>query len=133
MDFEARLEEIAREIVEIRRELEAIVNDVAGGDLAKAFVFLEIPSNGLEMKGATVVVDGKTVFSRPFTPAELDVLNRGLPLELAELRVAAGEHRVALFQPGSDSPEPAVFSVARGGLAAWVGSVSDAGIQWRVE
>ena len=46
VDFEARLEEISREIAEIRRELEAIVNDVAGSDLAKAFVFLEIPSSG---------------------------------------------------------------------------------------
>ena len=80
-----------------------------------------------------MVVDGKTVFSRPFTPAELDVLKRGLPLELAELRIAAGEHRVALFLPGSVSPEPQVFSVARGGLASWVASVSGAEIQWRVE
>jgi hypothetical protein len=127
------LEEISKEIMEIRRELEALVTEVAGGEMGKVFVFLGSPVAEWETKGVKVVVDGKTVFSRPFTEAELDVLQRGLPLELVELRLPAGEHRVALARLGADLPEPEVFAVPRGGLTSWVADVSDAGVTWRAE
>jgi hypothetical protein len=132
-DYEARLEEISKEILEIRRELEAIVTEVAGGEMGRVFVFLESAVAEWKIKGVTVAVDGKTVFSRAFTDAELDVLDRGLPLELIELRLPAGEHRVTIARLGDDLPEPEVFAVKRGDLNSWLADVGDAGVTWRAE
>lgn len=132
-DYEVRLEEISKEVQDIRRELEGLVQAVVEGETGRLFVFLEGVTPELRERGASLTVDGKTVFSRPFNPSELDVLARGLPLELAELRVSAGEHRVKLGSLGGAEPETDVVRVARGAVSSWVAKPGPKGMEWRVE
>ncbi|MBE0618486.1 MAG: hypothetical protein IH608_11255 [Proteobacteria bacterium] len=132
-DYEARLEEISKEVAAIRRELESLVAEVVEGEAGRAFVFLERPGAGWKQKGAVLTLDGKMVFSRPFTAAELDVLERGLPLELGEWRLPAGDHRVALGILGQEPQEEAVLGVSRGAHTAWVATPTEAGVAWRAE
>ncbi len=132
-DYEARLEEISKEVSAIRRELETLVAEVVEGEAGRVLVFLERPGPEWKQKGATLLLDGKRVFSRTFTPAELDVLERGLPLELGEWRLLAGDHRVALGMLGLEPPEGATLAVSRGVNSAWVATPGPDGVAWRVE
>lgn len=132
-DYEARLEQIAREVSAIRSELEALVAEVVEGESGRAFVFLERPGVEWKRAGVTLALNGQRVFSRPFTPAELDVLERGLPLELGEWRLLAGEHRLALGRLGQEAPEAATLTLSRGATAAWVAVPGETGVEWRAE
>lgn len=132
-DYESRLEEISKELSAIRQELDRLIGELARGDLSRVFVFFEAPAPERVKKGVRLVVDGKQVFSRPFTPAELDVLNRGLPVELAALWLPAGEHDVALGDPGDGEPARKAFSIAPGSLVSWVAGMTGAGVEWRAE
>lgn len=132
-DYDTRLEEIAREVQEIRRELEGLVQDVVEGETGRVLLFLEGPAQAIRDKGVSLTFDGKTVVSRPLSPAELDVLTRGLPLELAELRVQAGDHRVTLAPLGTPPGEPGTVRAERGKIASWLAKVGEAGVEWRVE
>jgi len=132
-DYEARLEEISKEVVAIRQELETLVAEVVEGESGRVLVFLERPGPEWKAKGGTLVLDGKRVFSRAFTPAELDVLERGLPLELGEWRLLAGDHRVALGVLGQDLSVESTLSVSRGVNTAWVATPTPDGTAWRAE
>lgn len=132
-DYEERLGSIAAELQDIRRELDALAEEVVAPDLGRVFVFLQGPAPSWEAIGVSLAVDGKRVLSRRFSPAELDVLRRGLPLELADLHLEAGEHRVALSGLGETPPEPASLSAERGRLTSWVGRIGDTGVAWDTE
>ncbi len=128
-DYERRLQEIAAEVVELRRDLEGVVRDVVDVELGRVFVFVEGPLEAWEAQGLTVTVDGAPVFSRSLVESEREVLRRGLPLELLDLRLAPGEHRVAVGAPGGE----ATFPVERGTTASWIAAPGEAGPQWRAE
>jgi len=130
-EYEARLEAIADEIRQIRQELEALVEDLAEPEVGRVFVFLATAPAQVRAQGVTVVVDERTVFARPFTPAEQDVLGRGLPLELVDLRLLEGDHSVALFALHGEPTEPARFAVRRGAQAAWIAQLSASGVTWQ--
>lgn len=132
-DYEGRLEEIAREVQDIRRSLEELVAEVVEGEMGRLLLFLDGPAPAMAEKGVSLTVDDQTVVSRPLTPAEIDVLGRGLPLELAELRVKAGEHRVALAPLGAPPGEPGTVTAQRGKVSSWVGKLEAAGVAWRAE
>lgn len=132
-DYEARLEQISKELLTIRRELETLVAEVVQQDLGRVFIFIKTPLPAWEEAGVAVAVDGKTVFSRTFTPAELDVLKRGLPLELADLRLPAGVHRVSLNVPGEPPSEPESLTVKRGSLTSLVAAGVESGVKWHIE
>jgi len=132
-DYEARLEEIAREVLTIRQELEALVAEVVEGETASVRVFLENPKPEWRQSGVRLVLDGKTVFSRTFSAAEQDVLEKGLPLELAQARLPAGDHEVALAGFGEEVPPGARLTAERGGIHAWVAGAGKEGVRWRVE
>ncbi len=132
-DYEGRLEEIAREVLTIRQELEALVAEVVEGETASVRVFLENPKATWRQSGVRLVLDGKTVFSRTFSAAEQDVLEKGLPLELAQARLPAGDHEVALAGFGEEVPPAARLTAERGGVHAWVAGAGKEGVQWRVE
>lgn len=132
-DYEARLEEISREIEEIRTEMERLVEDVVYRETARVFIFVEGPTETLVAGGITLRVDEKTVFSRQFTSSELEFAERGLPIEVADLRLSAGEHRVELLLPGMEGTEASTLSAPRGGIASWVARFGDMGTEWRTE
>ena len=132
-DYEARLEEIAKEVSEIRRELEGLVGELSRGELNRVFVFLESRSPERIKTGVRVEVDGKTVFSRTLTPAETDALGRGLPLELVSLWLPAGSHQVVLSGLGEAGAGSQSFSLRPGGLVSWVAAVGASGVEWRSE
>ena len=130
-EYETRLEEIAAEILEIRRDLEALVEELAEPEVGRVFVFLAAAPAEIRNQGVLLTVDDRTVFSRPFTPAEQDVLDRGLPLELVELNLLAGDHAVAIQSLDGAPTEPAAFVVERGQLASWLALISASGVTWR--
>ena len=130
-DYEARLEGIGQEVDRIRAELDALVAEVAAGEMGQAFVFVERPDAALLEGGVRVVVDGRTVVARPLLPAERAVLDKGLPLELAALHLAAGVHRVSVGPLDGELPEPASLAVQRGGISTWVASGGPEGMAWR--
>lgn len=132
-DYDARLEEIAREVQQIRQELDLLVQDVVEGETGRVLLFLEGPAQDMRDKGVSLSFDGKTVVSRPLSPAELDVLGRGLPLELAELRVTAGDHRVELSPLGGQPGASHTVQAERGKVVSWVAKVGAAGVEWRAE
>lgn len=132
-DYEGRLEEIAREVQDIRRSLEELVQEVVEGEMGRLALFLDGPAQGFAEKGVSLAVDDQLVVSRPLAPAEIDVLGRGLPLELAELRVTAGEHRVSLGPLGAAPTEPATVTAVRGKVSSWVAKAGPSGLEWRAE
>ena len=132
-DYETRLEEISREVVEIRRELEALVGEMARGELSRVFVFLEARDVGRVRGGVELRVDGKIVFSRPFSVAELDVLGRGMPLELADIWLSPGDHRAALVGAGEGGGESPVLVTGSGQVSSWILNLEATGVEWRFE
>jgi hypothetical protein len=132
-EYETRLEAIALEIQQIRRELEGLVEELAEPEVGRVFVFLAAAPAEVRSQGVTVVVDDRTVFARPFTPAEQDVLDRGLPLELVDLRLLGGDHAVAIYALDGDPTTPATFAVQRGTQVSWVAQISASGVTWQSE
>jgi hypothetical protein len=132
-DYETRLEEISKEVVEIRRELEALVGEFARGELCRVFVFLETRDVGRVRGGVELRVDGETVFARPFSAAELDALGRGMPLELASLWLPPGDHRATLAGPSADGGESPVLVAGPGEVSSWIVHVEASGVEWRFE
>ncbi len=132
-DYEARLEAIGREVDRIRANLDALVAELAAGEMGQAFVFVERPDPALVEGGVRVVVDGSTVVARALLPAERDVLAKGLPLELAALHLPAGVHQVAVGSLDGELPAPAALTVRRGGVSAWIASGGPEGLAWREE
>lgn len=131
--YEDRLETLGQEVLTIQRDLEALLADARREDSSRVLLFLESPPSPYLAAGVSVTVDGMTVFSRPFAPAELDVLDRGLPLELVDLTLPPGRHRVALIERGAASPEPTELSAEPGRLNSWVARGSQGRIRWHVE
>lgn len=132
-DYEARLEEIAREIRDLRREVEILVNEVVAGESTQIYVFLEGPAPAFRDVGAALAIDGRPVLSRPLTQAEIDVLNRGLPLELFSGRMSAGQHQVSLAPLGAKTPDTVTLDAKKGGSASVVGRPGASGLEWRIE
>lgn len=132
-EYESKLESIATEIQQIRQELEALAEELAEPEVGRVFVFLGSAPARVREQGVTVQVDERIVFSRPFTPAEQDVLSRGLPLELVELRLLPGEHGVSIQPLDGEPTVPATFSVERAVLASWVAQISASGVTWQRE
>jgi len=132
-DYEARLEEIAQEVASIRQELEGLVAEVVEGEAGRVHVFIDKLPLTWNGEGLALFLDGTPVFSRPLTPAEQSVLERGLPLELGAWRLLAGEHRAALVRLGEEPGPGHPFQVSRGSLVAWVASPSESGMVWRAE
>ncbi len=132
-DYEAQLEQVSKEIREIRRETESLVQELVEGETGRVFLFLEGPAAGIKEVGASVTVDGKAVLSRAFTAAEQDVLGRGLPLQLVDLRLPAGEHKVTLAPLGVAAGKPASLRAERGKVSSWVAKSAGAGLEWRAE
>jgi len=132
-DYEARLEEIAREVESIRKELESLVAEVVEGEAGRVHVFVDGLPPAWEGAGVALFLDGIPVFSRPLTAAERSVLERGLPLELGAWRLLAGEHRVSLVPLGGEPGEGHPFPVSRGTTTAWVASPAESGMEWRAE
>lgn len=130
-EYETRLEAIADEIQQIRRELEELVEELAEPEVGRVFVFLAVAPAEVRSRGVTVVVNDRTVFARPFTPAEQDVLDRGLPLELLDLRLLEGDHAVAIYALDGEPTAPATFAVQRGAQASWVAQLSASGVTWQ--
>jgi len=132
-DYEARLEDISREVESIRQELEALVAEVVEGEAGRVHVFVEGLPPAWNGAGVALYLDGVSVFSRPFTTAEQEVLKRGLPLELGAWRLLAGDHRVSLVPLGGEAGEGQSFPVPRGSTKAWVATPGETGFAWRVE
>lgn len=130
-DYEGRLEEISKEVQDIRRELEQLVQEIVEGEMGRLVLFLEGPAPAFRDKGVALSVDGKDVLSRPLSPAEIDVLTRGLPLELAELRVPAGEHPVSLGPLTGQAPPLASVTAERGKVSSWIAKPGAEGVEWR--
>jgi hypothetical protein len=130
-EYEGRLEELSKEVQDIRRELEQLVQEVVEGEMGRLILFLEGPAPAFKDKGVELSVDGKPVASRPLSPAEIDVLTRGLPLELAELRVAAGDHQVSLGPLAGEPAPPVQVKAERGKVTSWIAKVGTAGMEWR--
>ncbi|RMG84417.1 MAG: hypothetical protein D6708_17085 [Candidatus Dadabacteria bacterium] len=131
--YDARLEEIAREVEAIRQELEAVAREVAWAGMAEAFVFVEKPDPAWRETGVVVVVDGTPVASHTFLPEEWSLLEKGIAVEVARVWVAAGEHRVWLGPAGAEPGDPAVLEAAAARPVAWVAAAGDEGVRWRAE
>ncbi|GAB4271868.1 MAG: hypothetical protein Kow0092_26760 [Deferrisomatales bacterium] len=132
-DYETRLEALAKELEAIRTELGQLVDELVAEGAGTALLFLETPPPQWRETGVRVRVDGRTVFARAFTAAERDVLDRGLPLEVAELHLAAGDHRVEVAPLDGDAQAAAVLPLERAGLASWVARGGETGVVWRAE
>jgi hypothetical protein len=133
-DYEERIEEVAKEIESIRRELESLTKEMVEGDIGQAIVFLKGKASDWSDRGVSVKVDGKVVFGRPLSSAELDVLARGLPLELVELRLAAGSHKVGLSALGDKREMTASeLPVKRAVVNSWIADTEGGTVTWAAE
>ncbi len=134
VDYDARLEQIAGELADLRRELEALVAEVAAGDLGRVLVFVDKPPPAWRDRGVRLAVDGATVVARPFTPAELDAFQRGLPVELLDAWLPAGDRKVAVGPLGDGGGRvESTLPATRGQLRSWVAQGGTAGVEWRAE
>ncbi len=132
-DYEERIEEVAKEIQAIRRDLEALTREMVEGETGRVFIFLSGKASKWSKKGVSVELDGADVFSRPLTDSELDVLGRDLPLELLEIRLGAGPHTVLLTPIGKKSGEPEELIVKRGEVNSWIAKTEGKTVQWDVK
>lgn len=132
-DYEEQIEKVAAEIDSIRRELETVTREMVEGETGRTIIFIKGKATDWNDRGIQVVLDGKTVFSRFLTPSELDAMSRGLPLELLEIRLQAGKHRVALSAMGQDKPKSMELTVKRAVINSWVAETDGGGIQWAAE
>lgn len=132
-DYEERIEQVAKEIEDIRDELEALTREMVEGETGRVLFFLKGKVSDWNDRGLELTLDGKTLFSRPLSPAELDVLGRGLPLELVEIRLPAGSHQVTLAEMGEKKPQSVEITVERAKINAWVAKSEGASLEWSAE
>lgn len=132
-NFEGRLEGLSKELASIRLELEGLTKEMLEGETGVAQVFLKAKAGDMTDKGVSLSIDDKLLFSRPLTPAELNVLSSELPLELGKMRLGAGDHKVLLQVLGSPPDEPSKMTVARGRQNTWIVTVEDGKAGWNAE
>ena len=132
-DYEARLDAIAEELGQIRRDLERLVDEVAWAGMGEVFVFLESAPGDWADRPLQVRVDGTPVFSRALDGAEREILSQGLPLELVRLSLPAGEHRVWIGPAGTPPDGGERFRVEAAGRSAWIAAADGQGVRWRAE
>lgn len=132
-DYEDRIEKVANEIDQIRRELDLLTREMVEGETGRALIFLKGKASDWSDRGVTITLDGKTVLSRLLSPAELDAVSRGLPLELLEVRLLAGKHKVALYPMGEGNPRTVDMQVKRAALTSWIAETDGNNIQWSAE
>ena len=132
-DYDARLEEIAREVDAIRRELEAVAREVAWAGMAQVFVFVEKPAPAWRDRPVEVRVDGTRVAVRRFLPEEWELLKKGIAVEVARTWVAAGEHDVWIGVPGDPTEGAARLEAPAARSSAWVAVAEEEGVRWRSE
>ncbi len=99
-NYEERIESLAKEVAQIRADLETLTREMLEGETGRVFVFMKARVSDWKDRGVALVIDGKTVFSRPLTTSELSVLGGDLPLEILDIRLTAGNHEVALGAVG---------------------------------
>jgi hypothetical protein len=132
-NFEDRLEGLSKELASIRQELEGLTKEMLEGETGVAQVFLKAKAGDLSDKSVSLSIDDKLLFSRPLTPAELNVLSSELPLELGKMRLGAGDHKVLLQLLGSPPEEPSKMPVARGRQNTWIVTIEDGKAGWNAE
>lgn len=132
-DYEDRIEKVANEIDQIRRELDLLTREMVEGETGRALIFLKGKATDWSDRGVTITLDGKTILSRLLSPAELDAVSRGLPLELVEVRLLAGKHKVALFPMGEGNPRTVEMQVKRAAFTSWIAETDGNNIQWSAE
>lgn len=132
-DYEDRIEKVAVEIDQVRRELETLTREMVEGETGRTLLFLKGKASDWSDRGVLVQVDGKTLFSRLLSPAELDAVSRGLPLELLDVRLVAGKHKVALTYMGDINPRSVELSVKRATQNTWVAEAEGQTVQWSAE
>lgn len=132
--YEARLEKISREIAEIRQEFEDLITEVAAGETGRVFIFIEKLPQAFFRKVITLSIDDKKILFRNLAPAELDILEKGLPVQLADLRLPPGKHTVLLDVSGMEQPKAMqVLELGLGEPSWWVAAPSELGVEWRTE
>jgi len=132
-DYDARLEEIAREVEAIRKDLEAVAREVAWAGMAQAFVFVERPDPAWKDRPVEVRVDGARVAVRRLLPEEWELLEKGLAVEVARVWVAAGEHEVWIGAAGGEPDGAARLEAPAARPSAWVAAAGEGEVEWRVE
>ncbi|TAL18331.1 hypothetical protein EPN96_02170 [bacterium] len=132
-NFEDRLEGLSKELASIRLELEGLTKEMLEGETGVAQIFLKAKAGDLTDKSVSLSIDDKLLFSRPLTPAELNVLGSELPLELGKMRLGAGDHKVLLQVLGSPPDEPSKMPVTRGKQNTWIVTVEDGKAGWNAE
>lgn len=132
-DYEDRIEKVASEIDQVRRELESLTREMVEGETGRTLIFLKGKASDWSDRGVSIMLDGKLVFSRLLSPAELDAVSRGLPLELLEIRLVAGKHKVALSALGEADARNVEMSVKRATLNSWIAEAEGGSVQWSAE
>ena len=132
-DYEDRVEKVANEIDQVRKELDAVTREMVEGETGRTLVFLKGKASDWSDRGISITLDGKLVFSRLLSPAELDAVSRGLPLELLEVRLNAGKHKISLSPMGEANPRSVELSVKRATLNSWIAEAEGGTVQWAVE
>jgi hypothetical protein len=132
-DFEERIEKIAEELTDIRRELESITREMVEGETGRVFIFLRSKVSDWADRSVELVIDDRKVLSRPLTSAELDVLSRDLPLEIFEIRLPEGEHTIQIGGAGETAPAPMPMKVTRATMMSWVAQWESGSVKWKAE
>ncbi len=132
-DYEERIERIAGEVETIREELEALAREMVEGETGRVLIFMKGKASDWSDRGLSLALDGKVIFSRPLSTSELDVLSRGLALELFEVRLTSGEHAVNLYEMGTEAPEPVSMIVKRAAINAWTVNIQDENTEWTAQ
>lgn len=132
-NFEERLEGLSKELAAIRYELESLTKEMLEGETGTVRVFLKGKASDFADRGIFLEIDGKMVVSKPFTPAELNVLSSELPLELCEVRLGAGPHKTLFYPMGTVVPPPSPVNVARGKMNTWIVTFEGGAAQWSEE
>ena len=129
-DYEERIERIAGEVETIREELEALAREMVEGETGRVLIFMKGKASDWSDRGIELALDGKPIFSRPLSTSELDVLSRGLALEIFEIRLTSGEHNISLYEMGTEPPEPVPMPVKRAELNSWTVNIRDENTEW---
>ncbi|PLX42713.1 MAG: hypothetical protein C0608_01220 [Deltaproteobacteria bacterium] len=132
-NYEERVEELSKEVASIREELEDLTRQMLEGETGRVFIFMRGRVSDWVDRAIALDIDGETLISRPLTPAELNVLGGDLPLEIIELRLAAGEHSL-LFGPRDElMAQPVKMKVERAKRLTWIVTYEDGTARWEVE
>ena len=132
-DYEERIDKVATDIEQVRRELETVTREMVEGETGRTLVFLKGKATDWSDRGVQVVLDGKTVFARLLSPSELDAVSRGLPLELVETRLTAGKHKISLSSMGDQKAKAIEMVVKRATVNSWIAETDGGSIQWSAE